>query len=156
MKNFRFVWVALGIIAWAACAAAQARVTSAAQELSPFTLVQRVGEPHLRYLHMFSTSAGKYTIRHDGFGEVYVAGLRKKNFHLPKDGARTKIEWVYFYEYQGDLLLLYKTGESGYLVRLDEKTRKIKSTRVLKANFEPPIIRDNSAIFSDGTVVPLS
>ena len=154
MKNVRIVCVALGILAWAVCAAAQARVTSAAQELSPFTLVQRVGEPHLRYLHMFSTSAGRYTIRHDGFGEVYV-GNRKKNFHLAKGGARTKIEWVYFYEYQGDLLLLYRTGESGYLVRLDEKTRKIKGSHVLKANFEPPIIRENSAIFSDGTIVTL-
>ena len=151
MKNFRFVCAALII---GVCAAVAAQATLAAQEASPFTLVQRVGEPHLRYLHMFSTSAGKYTIRHDGFGEVYV-GNRKKNFHLPKGGARTKIEWLYLYEYQGDLLLLYRTAGSGHLVRLDEKTRKIKSAHVLKPDFEPPVIRDGSAIFSDGTIVSL-
>ena len=152
MKNFRFVCVALIV---AVSAAAPARGTLAAQELSPFTLVQRVGEPHLRYLHMFSTSVGKYTIRHDGFGEVYVGG-RKKNFHLTKAGARAKIEWVYFYEYEGDLLLLYRTGGSAYFVRLDQKTRKIKGAHAVKHDFEPPIIRENSVIFSDGTVVPLN
>jgi hypothetical protein len=149
VKNLRFVCVALGIAVLAVCAAASTR---AAQEESPFTLVQRVGEPHLRYLHMFSTSAGRYTIRHDGFGEVYV-GNRKKNFHLTR--PRAKIEWMYFYEYQGDLLLLYRAGSAGYLVRLDQKTRKIKGAHVVKSDFEPPMIRENSVIFSDGTVVPL-
>ena len=151
MKNFRFVCVALLV---AVSAAGPAFSTHAAQEQSPFTLVQRVGEPHLRYLHMFSTSAGKYTIRHDGFGEVYV-GNRKKNFHIPKAGARTKIEWVYFYEHEGDLLLLYRTEGSAYFVRLDQKTRKLKDTRAVKSDFEPPVVREKSVIFSDGTIVPL-
>jgi hypothetical protein len=148
VKNLRFVCVAL---AMAVCAATSAR---ALQELSPFTLVQRVGEPHLRYLHMFSTSVGRYTIRHDGFGEVYVGG-RKKNFHLKTD-ARAKIDWVYFYEYEGDLLLLYRTGGTGYLVRLDQKTRKIKLAHAVNCDFKPPVIREKSAVFDDGTVVPLS
>ena len=154
MKNFRFVCVVLGVSVLAVGAAVQARATLAAQEQSPFTLVQRVGEPHLRYLHMFSTSMGKYTIRHDGFGEVYVGG-RKKNFHLPRGGVRTKIEWMYLYEYQGDLLLLYRTAGSGHLVRLDEKTRKIKSAHSVRVDFEPPAIHGNTVVFSDGTIVTL-
>jgi hypothetical protein len=153
VKNFRFVCVALGIVLWALGAVCTAAPARAAQEPSPFTLVQRVGEPHLRYLHMFSTQVGKYTIRHDGFGEVYVGG-RKKNFHL-KTEARAKIEWVYFYEYQGDLLLLYRAGGSGYLVRLDQKTRKIRGTHIVNHDFEPPLIHEKSIVFSDGTVVPL-
>ncbi len=84
-----------------------------------------------------------------------MCGNRKKNFHLPKGGARTKIEWMYLYEYQGDLLLLYRTAGSGYFVRLDEKTRKIKSAHSVSPDFEPPVIRGNSVVFSDGTIVPL-
>ena len=148
MKKLALVCLA-SVVAVATVAPARA-----AQELSPFTLVQRVGEPHLRYLHMFSTSLGKYTIRHDGFGEVYVGG-RKKNFHLTKAGARARIEWVYFCEYEGDLLLLYRAGGSGYLVRLDQKTRKLKAVHVVKYDFEPPVIREKTVVFSDGTVVPL-
>jgi hypothetical protein len=102
---------------------------------------------------MFSTSAGKYTIRSDGFGEVYAGG-KKKVFHL-KAGSRTRIEWIYFYEYNGDLRLLYRTEGSGHLVRLDQKTRKIKSTHVVNHDFKPPIIREKSVVFSDGTVAPL-
>jgi hypothetical protein len=149
MKNLRFVCLALGIAVWVGCAATPAR----AQEESPFTLVERVAVPDRLYLHMFSTSVGKYTIRHDGFGEVYV-GIRKENFHL-KRGGRTKIEWMYVYEYNRDLLLLYRTGETGYLVRLDQRTRKIKSATFLDHHFEPPVIRDKAVVFSDGTSVPL-
>ena len=147
MKNLGFVCLAVVI---AVCAA----VPAGANEESPFTLARRVGEPHLRYMHLFTTSVGKYTIRHDGFGEVYVGG-RKKNFHL-KASPRNKIESLYFYEYEGDLLLLYRSGGTGYLVRLDQQTRKIRSTHVVNPNFNPPVIRERSAVFDDGTIVPLS
>ena len=146
MKNLRFVCVALAV----AVAAAPVR---AAQEVSPFTLVRRVGEPHLRYLHLFSTSLGKYTIRHDGFGEVYIAG-RQRNFHL-KVEPRAKIEWLYFYEYEGDVLLFYRTAATGYFVRLDQKTRKTKRVNVVNQSLDPPVIREKSAVFDDGTVIPL-
>ena len=152
MKNFRFVCVALVIGVAAVCAAAVP--VWAREELSPFTLAQRVGEPHLRYLHMFSTSLGKYTIRHDGFVEVYIAG-RQRNFHL-KVEPRVKIEHVYFYEYEGDLLLFYRTARSGYFVRLDQKARKIKRVDAINQSLNPPVIREQSAVFDDGTVVPLS
>ncbi len=150
MKNLGFVCLAVVL------AVSTAVPASAAEELSPFTLAQRVGEPHLRYMHSFTTSVGKYTIRQDGFGEVYMAGGgRKKHFHL-KPSPRIRIEWVYFYEYDGDLLLLYRTTDSGYFVRLDQKTRKIKRATVVNHDVEPPIIRERSAVFDDGTVVPLS
>lgn len=148
MKNLGFVCLVLLL---AGLAAAPAR---AAQELSPFTLVQRIGKPHKEYFHLLSTPFGRYTIRHDGFVEIYGGG-KKNNFHL-KASPKNKIEWVYFYEYEGELLLLYRSGEAGYLVRLDQKTRKIKSTRVVNHDFEPPVIREKSVIFSDGTIVRLT
>ena len=152
MKNYRLVYLALGIAVWAVCPAVSLR---ASQDESPFTLVQRVGEPHKEYFYMFSTSVGKYTIRHNGFGEVYVGGARAKLFQL-KTSAKAWIEWMYIYEYEGDLLLLYRTKESGYLVRLDQKKTKIKDTHVVPSDFEAPKIREKSVVFSDGTVVPLN
>lgn len=147
MKNLSVVCLALVI---AVCAAGPAP----AVEDSPFTLARRVGEPRRDYMHMFTTSVGKYTIRHDGFGEVYVGGW-KKNFRL-KASPRHKIEWVYFYEYEGELLLLYRSGGTGYLVRLVQQTRKIKRTHVVNHDFEPPVIREKSVVFSDGTIVELT
>lgn len=152
MKNYRMVCLALGILVWALFPAVSPR---ASQDESPFTLVQRVGEPHKEYFYMFSTSVGKYTIRHNGFSEVYVGGARAKLFQL-KTSPKAWIEWMYIYEYEGDLLLLYRTKDSGYLVRLDQKKTKIKSTHVVPYDFEPPMIREKSVIFSDGTVAPLS
>ncbi len=147
MKNLRLVCVALVV---AISAVVPLRAT---QESSPFTLVERVGEPHKQYFHLFTTPVGRYAIRNDGFVEMYGGGW-KRNFHL-KTEAKARVEWVYFYEYEGDLLLLYRTGRTGYLVRFDQKTRKIKGTHVVKRDFEPPVIRDKSAVFPDGTVVPL-
>ena len=147
MKNLGFVCLALVA---AVCFAFPAR---AAEEESPFTLAQRVGEPPRLIFHMFSTPVGKYTIRQDGLGEVYV-GRWRKEFQL-KTGAKARIMRVYFYEYEGDLLLLYDTGTTGYLVRLDQKTRAAKRVTAVNRDFNPPLIREKSAVFDDGTVVPL-
>ena len=119
------------------------------EEPSPFTLARRIGA-----FHLFSTSVGKYTISQNGLGEVYV-GNRKKYFHL-KTGARQRIERLYFFEYEGDLLLLYEAGASGYLLRLDQKTRTVRKATTIDEDFEPPLLKDQSLTFSDGTVVPLN
>lgn len=142
------VVICLGILVMVS-AAAPAYPNRAAEELSPFTLARRIG-----VFHLFSTSVGKYTISHSGFGEVYV-GNRKKNFHV-KVGARERIKRLYFLEYEGDLLLLYEAGASGYLLRLDQKTRKVRRAITITEDFEPPLIKDRAATFSDGTVVPLN
>ena len=150
MKNLGLVCFVVGIFVCAVCAAPPARAT---QEESPFALVQRLGEPPRLTFHMFSTSFGKYTIRQDGLSEVYRSGTRKE-FQL-KVAPRARIARVYFCEYEGDLLLLYDSGESAYLVRLDQKTRKVKRTDSINRDFEAPMIREKSVVFSDGTVVPL-
>ncbi|HET9478923.1 MAG TPA: hypothetical protein VFO72_06240, partial [Pyrinomonadaceae bacterium] len=109
---------------------------------------------HIGAFHLFSTSVGKYTISRAGWGEVYV-GDRKKNFRV-KVGARERIERLYFFEYEGDLLLLYEAGASGYLLRLHQKTRKVRRATSINEDFEPPLVKDQSLTFSDGTVVPLN
>lgn len=142
------VVICLGILV-VVSAAAPAYPNRAAEELSPFTLARRIGA-----FHLFSTSVGKYTIRHDGWGEVYIRD-RKRNFRV-NTGARQRIKRLYFLEYEGDLLLLYEAGASGYLLRLDQKTRKVRRATTVTEDFEPPLIKDHAVTFSDGTVVPLN
>ena len=146
MKNV--VLVCLGVLAvtFTAGPAYSKRIDD---ELSPFTLARHIGA-----FHLFSTSVGKYTISQNGWGEVYI-GNRKKNFQV-KRGARERIERLYFFEYEGDLLLLYEAGVSGYFVRLDQNTRKPRWTKSIASNFEPPVMKDGSFVFNDGTVISLS
>jgi hypothetical protein len=142
------VVVCVGVLV-AVSAAVPAYAQRADEEVSPFTLARHIGA-----FHLFSTSAGKYTIRHDGWGEVYI-GNRKRNFQV-KAGARERIKRLYYFEYGDDLLLLYEAAAAGYVLRLDQKTRKIKKATVIDGDFEPPVLKDQSLIFTDGTIVPLS
>jgi hypothetical protein len=52
--------------------------------------------------------------------------------------------------------LLYEAGASGYLLRLDQKTRKIKKASVIDGDFEPPLLKEQSLLFADGMTVPLN
>ena len=149
MKNL--VVVCLGILLTASTAAP---VYSQREEVSPFAEAKRIGEPPAQTFHMFSTAVNSYTIRHDGLGDVMVR-VRKIHFQL-KVGPNTRIERLYFFEYEGDLLLLYEAGASAYLVRFDQKTKTIKSTTAVKEDFEPPLLKEKSLTFKDGTVVPLN
>jgi hypothetical protein len=135
------------------CAAAAAHPTGGANEHSPFAEARRIGELNARHFYLLSTSVGNYTISQYGLGEVYV-GNRKKYFNL-KVPPKSRLERVYFVEYEGDLLLLYEAGASGYLLRLDQSTRKIKRLTVISENFEPPLINERSVVFGDGTIVPV-
>lgn len=147
MKNL--VVVCLGILV-----TVSAVVPAYSQEGSPFARVERIGEPPAQMFYLFSTSVSNYTIRNDGLGDVLVR-VRKKNFQL-KVGVNKHIERLYFFEYEGDLLLLYEAGASGYLVRFDQKTKTIKSTTAVKEGFEPPLLKEQTLIFTDGTAVRLN
>ncbi|HEX5835720.1 MAG TPA: hypothetical protein VFY34_17790, partial [Pyrinomonadaceae bacterium] len=96
----------------------------------------------------------KYTIRRDGWGEVYI-GDRKRNFQV-KANARERIKRLYYFEYEGDLLLLYEAAAAGYVLRLDQKTRRVKKATVVDGDFEPPLLQAQSLVFTDGTIVPLN
>ena len=98
----------------------------ASLETAAFEKARRLGQGKQRAFFMFSTSAGKYTIRHDGLGEVQSPRIGTL-FHL-KLGMTGRIEQVYFREYQGDLLLLYEVSDGrdslAYVTRLNQETRK--------------------------------
>jgi hypothetical protein len=147
----KLVVVCLGVLVTVSAAAG---AYAQREEVSPFTRVKQIGEPPAQTFYMLSTSANNYAIRHDGLGDVMVR-VRKIHFHL-KVGPNSRIDRLYFFEYEGDLLLLYEAGRSGYLARLDQKTRTIKGTKELKEDFEPPLLKDHSLVFKDGTVVPLN
>jgi len=123
---------------------------------SPFVEAERSGEASAgeRTFFVFSTSVAKYILRHDGYGELTSrAGLRK--VFSVKVGPKERIERVYSLEYEGDLLLLYRAGDAGYLVRMNQKSRKIRVVTI-NANFAPPALRDHQLVFTDGTVVSVN
>ena len=148
----KFVVVCLGILLLLSSSALTAIASD--EELSPFTLANRVGGPTERAFFLFSTSTGEYVIRHDGYGESAVRGIRRV-FTL-RVGPKGRIDRLYFHEYRGDLLLLYEAGGSGYVVRLEQKRRKVKWVKPVDRDFEPPLVKGEELVFSDGTVVSLN
>lgn len=153
----KVVAVCLGI-----CILASIAVSS--PKIEAFALADRVGDPRIRAFFRFSTSAGKYTIRHDGMGEVASPGRFRRVFHL-KMGAKGHVERVYFLEHEGDLFLLYEVHDASsawaYLVRMDQAKRKpIWLTPVTSGDIQAPIIEGNRVIIksieiskADGEIV---
>ena len=125
--------------------------TNSFQPTVPFTRVERIGEPNARFFFVFSTSERNYAIRHDGHGEGSSATVMRKNFDLRMDGA-TRLERLYFAEYEGDLLLAYavttSNGDWGYVSRFNQKTMKLLWTRPLSVErLGPGVVDDGSAYF---------
>jgi len=139
-----------------ALAVAPVLAQRAAEEASPFTQAERFGEEkeRERTFFVFSTSAGKYILRHDGMGEVTSRGGLRKVFNL-KVGARERIERVYLWEYGGDLLLLYQAGEAGYLARMNQRSRKVR-TMTIAPDFALPALKNQRLVFNDGTTVSVN
>jgi hypothetical protein len=121
-----------------------------------FTLADRVGEPNARNFFLFSTSAGNYTIRHDGMGEVSSPKGMRRVFNL-KVGVKGRLERVYFLEHEGDLLLLYEVmGHGSYLLRMEQTKRKARwLTPLESSNLQPPIIEGDLVIVKDESGKPL-
>jgi len=152
MKKFLFVCV---LVVGAVLPARPVCAQRSAAEASPFVQAERFGEASAkeRTFFLFSTSVAKYILRHDGTGEATShAGIRR-SFYL-KVGLRERIERVYSLEYQGDLVLLYQAGDTGYVARMNQKSRKVR-TMIIDPQFTPPVIKDRRLVFSDGAVVSL-
>jgi hypothetical protein len=92
-------------------------------QTSAFAEANRLGDPPQSTFFMFSTSYGSYVIRHEGLGEVGTPGKNLK--FLLKVGMTGRVERMYFLEYQGDLLLSFEAGKTGYVRRMNQKTRKM-------------------------------
>ena len=120
-----------------------------------FALADRVGggESNSRSFFQFSTSAGDYTLRDDGMGEVtWPKGLRRV-FYL-KLGAKGRIERIYFLESERDLFLLYEvhdaTSEWSYLLRMEQQKTKAKwLTPLPGGDVELPIVQGDLVIIKD-------
>ena len=114
-----------------------------------FSLADRVGEPNERSFFMFSTSAGQYTVRHDGMGEVTSPKGMRRVFNL-RVGGRARIENVYYLEHQADLFMLYEvTGQVFYLVRMEQTKRKLRWSREIGRVTEAPVIKDDFVIVDE-------
>lgn len=121
-----------------------------------FTLANCVGEPNARSFFMFSTSAGNYTIRHDGMGEFTSPRGMRRVFKL-RMGARSRLDRVYFLEHEGDLFLLYEVrNQLSYLVRMEQKKRKARWLTPLpdiSAFDQDPIINGDVVIIAETIVI---
>jgi outer membrane protein assembly factor BamB len=118
----------------------------------PLTRVDRIGGPTERSFFTFSTSTCGYTIRHDGLVEAWVADTKRKIFQL-RMGGPGRLERLYFVEFGSDLILEYevtdKRGDWGYLLRMDQKTQKLKwITPVSAVDLGPGLIVGNDLYFS--------
>ena len=115
--------------------------------LETFSLADRVGEANERSFFILSTSAGNYTIRHDGMGEFTSPAGMRRVFYV-KAGAKGRIDCVYFLEHEGDLLLLYEVrGDGFYLARMEQKKRKLRwLTHLGNIPAKTPIVDGNVVI----------
>lgn len=99
-----------------------------------FSLAERIGHIPRAYFR-FETSVGKYTVRSDGFVEVYANNSfnhkRKRSFFLSMVG-KGRLENIYFIEHEGDLFLRYDVINQGsYLTRVEQRARTQKWSRAL-------------------------
>ena len=129
-----------------------------------FTLAERVGNPP-RAFFRFSTSVAKYTIRYDGFVEVYANNnmnhLRKRGFFLSMT-PKGRLENVYFLEHEGDLWMRYDLLDGrAYLMRMEQRSRRQRWVTPLNdSSGEAPVILGDKVLIgtteirkSDGRVV---
>ena len=114
-----------------------------------FEEASRFGEPPQSTFFMFSTSYGNYVIRHDGLGEV---GTPRRNLQfLLKTGRIGRVERMYFQEYQGDLLLSFEAGDTGYVRRMNQQTRKMRwLTPIDRAVVNQCVVEANEMHCGDG------
>ena len=111
------VWICVLMLAGSS-ALARGVETGALEE------AKRIGEAHERAFFLFSTTVGQYIVRHDGMGEVSI-NARRRVFTLKLGKGR--LEQVYFSEYQGDVVLVYKVSSGmGYVLRMNQRTRKTR------------------------------
>ena len=117
----------------------------------PLTRVDRTGDEKGRSFFIFFTSNLSYTIRHDGYGEMWSSKSRK-NFNLRMDGA-SRLDRMFFSEVDSDLILEYEVTDRkadwGYVLRMDQKKQKIKWIKPLSAyKLGPGLIVGNELYFS--------
>lgn len=100
-------------------------VSPPAVQAEAFEEARVIGEGARRTFFLFSTSYGRYIIRHDSMGEV-TFGVRRRAFWVRR-GMSGRVERIYFREHQGDLLLVYEVSDArAYVARMNQQARKIR------------------------------
>lgn len=133
-------------------------LSTAAFGAETFALADRVGEPGERSFFLFSTSAGNYIIRQDGWGEFTSPKGMRRSFHLRVMG-KSRIEAVYFLENDGDVFVLYEVNDGAFLVRMEQTKRRVRWSAQLDFRGAPVIEGDFVVVDSvklrksDGAVV---
>ena len=118
-----------------------------------FTLAERIG-PLPRPYFRFETSVARYTVRSDGFVEVYAHNsfnaMRKRAFVLSMVG-KGRLENIYFIEHEGDLLLRYDVIDGGsYLTRVAQRARTQKWVRALNnASSQAPTLYSDKVLVGE-------
>jgi hypothetical protein len=118
-----------------------------------FNLAERIGNLPRAYFR-FETSVGKYTVRSDGFVEVYANNsfnhMRKRAFFLSMVG-KGRLENIYFIEHEGDLFLRYDVINQGsYLTRVEQRPRTQKWSRALNTvSSEAPVISGDRVLVGE-------
>ena len=115
-----------------------------------FALADRVGELNERCFFLFSTSAGNYIIRQDGWGE-YTSPKSIRRVFIVKLGGKARIDRVYFLEHEGDVFVLYEwhdgSNQSAYLVRMEQTKRKVRwITPIAGADLPAPVIEGDFVV----------
>jgi hypothetical protein len=118
--------------------------TQTGVETGAFEAARKIGAAGETSFFVFSTSLGNYTLRHDGLCEVSVKGKRRQ-FSLK---VRGRVERVYFYEYEGDLVLLYEgTDGTGYLTRINQQTKKTRWFTPAKGHSIKPAMVEGDTVY---------
>ena len=138
--------VCLGVILWLPAPAP-------APAPEEFHLAQQIGNTP-RAFFRFETSGWKYTIRYDGFVEVYLPGgshyMRKRVFFLKKTG-HARLERVYYLEHEGDLLLRYDViGQGSHFARIEQQSRTTRwSIAFSEILGEAPVVNGDLVVVGD-------
>ena len=116
-----------------------------------FNAAERIGNLP-RALFRFETSAGKYTIRSDGFIEIY--GYQRKRVFYLNMPPKGRIERVYFIVHEGDLLLRYDVIDQGtYLTRIEQTPSGRFGGRKQKWVRELPNLGDQVPVIEGDVVI---
>lgn len=123
------------------------------QDPQAFNVADQVGDTP-RAFFRFSTSVAKYTIRSDGFVEVYVdndMNLKRKRVFFLNMVQKGRLERVYYLEHEGDLWLRYDViGRRSYLTRIEQKSRRQRWVTPLdNPSGQAPTIHGDKVIVGD-------
>ena len=119
---------------------------SFAQPSTPesFMPAEQFGNSPREWFFQWSTSAGRYILRHDGLGEfTSPQGLRRRL--LVRMVPKGRFERVYYLEHERDLFLLCKiSGHGFFLVRMEQTIRtdnkpNMTSVKLTKIRWSTPL-----------------